>query len=297
MPRQNTASGWLPRGFPSWPRELEQQLHVSIEAAYIELQAQLQHLVREYFIEAEKAPHFAPEFFYESFLGYAVSTYDAYARALCQLPLESGGFEVFLAGDLQIHICEGIAGWQRRGDWQRALEEAWRQFEHPRHRSLNQHAIMIADALEGPVSLYRHKFIEQLTKRLARRVRVWRLEWNKQHSQDVGEWHPEGPVVAEGERQPMPPVTQDDLGRQRRFKVDAFLAKCNQNSRRKFIRSHIWKAAGHSSPRQFQYWQAGNDRIRGAPHGASQADDLIFRRILSLSCSEWEGLQQKKKPQ
>jgi hypothetical protein len=289
MPHANAAL-WVPEGISRWPQEVRHRLDVSLDAAYIELQAQLQRRLQEYFPEAEEAHCFSPEFFWEPFFDYAVSTYDAYADELCGLPLALKRLELLLAWDLPIHVSESTAAWQERGDWQHGLEEAWLQFEHPRHRSLHEHAMKIAGAFGGPISPYWHKFIETVAKRLAKRARVWQLEWKNRHPQETGGRASQELATAVEERQPMTPVMGEDLGRQRRSKADVFLAECNRHSRVKFTRTHIWKAAGHTSPRQFQYWQNGKDRIPGAKHGATHADALNFRRILSLSCSEFENI-------
>ena len=45
--------------------------------------------------------------------------------------------------------------------------------------------------------------------------------------------------------------------------VNDFLLRCLQETQHKLLKKHIWSAVGHRSPRQFQYWQAGDDRSRG----------------------------------
>ena len=75
-----------------------------------------------------------------------------------------------------------------------------------------------------------------------------------------------------------------------RFKtVDAFLDQCNQESADGFKvqRTHIWRAAGHSSPQQFQRWQRRNDH-------ATHEDERNFGRILSMSPGEFISLLKKK---
>jgi hypothetical protein len=76
----------------------------------------------------------------------------------------------------------------------------------------------------------------------------------------------------------------------RREAVDAFIAKCNRETPLRVTKTHIWRAAGHAKPRQFQYWQAGQDRLPGASRGATESDDRNFRRIISLAPTEFVAL-------
>jgi len=85
-------------------------------------------------------------------------------------------------------------------------------------------------------------------------------------------------------------ATNSDKGTNtnRRAMVDAFLEKCNQVASFKIIRKHVWQAAGHKQPRQFQYWQAGD-------HRATLTDDQNFRRILSMNRADFIALLKKKR--
>ena len=71
--------------------------------------------------------------------------------------------------------------------------------------------------------------------------------------------------------------------------VEAFLLHCDQSGVAgiKLIKKHIWLAAGHHNPRQFQYWQAGSDR-------ATAQDDRNFRRILAMNPGDFVGLLKQK---
>jgi hypothetical protein len=75
----------------------------------------------------------------------------------------------------------------------------------------------------------------------------------------------------------------------RRAAVDAFLLECNKQSAAgsKVVKKHIWLAAGHTRPRQFQYWQSGSDE-------ATDQDDRNFRRFISMPPGEFLGLLKKK---
>ena len=79
----------------------------------------------------------------------------------------------------------------------------------------------------------------------------------------------------------------------RRAEVDRFLRKCNLESRSEVRREHIWRAVGHKHPRQFGYWQAGQDRLPGTIHGATKADDQNFRRILAMDPARFVALLKK----
>jgi hypothetical protein len=83
--------------------------------------------------------------------------------------------------------------------------------------------------------------------------------------------------------------------RNRTMLVDKFLEKCNAAGEGpKVKKTHIWKAVGHTTARQFQYWQAGDDRHSGGTRGATEEDDRNFRRILAMSPADFRALFQKK---
>ena len=69
--------------------------------------------------------------------------------------------------------------------------------------------------------------------------------------------------------------------------VDAFLLNCTQQTPLTANRSHIWRAVGHTTARQFQYWQAGSDR-------ATTEDDRNFRRILGMKPAAFVALLKDK---
>lgn len=79
--------------------------------------------------------------------------------------------------------------------------------------------------------------------------------------------------------------------------IDAFLAKCNADlgAEPRIIKKHIWQAAGHTHPRQFQYWQAGEDRAPENNRGATEQDERNFRRILNMSPEDFRVLLRKMK--
>ena len=74
----------------------------------------------------------------------------------------------------------------------------------------------------------------------------------------------------------------------RRAAVDSFLSSCEQETQLKVRKKYIWLAAGHKTARQFQYWQAGNNR-------ATRQDDQNFRRILAMNPSDFLSLLKNKR--
>ena len=92
-------------------------------------------------------------------------------------------------------------------------------------------------------------------------------------------------------RQPMSPTGK---AVDRRGLIDTFLARCRQETQLKVNRTHIWRAVGHSSPRQFEYWQAGQDRTPGSNRGATAQDDQNFSRILAMNPADFETLLKKQ---
>jgi hypothetical protein len=83
-------------------------------------------------------------------------------------------------------------------------------------------------------------------------------------------------------------------GEDRRAVVDGFLLQCKQETPLKATRTHIWRAVGHTRPRQFQYWQAGQGRLPGTSRGATEEDDRNFRRILAMEPEDFVALLKKK---
>ena len=80
----------------------------------------------------------------------------------------------------------------------------------------------------------------------------------------------------------------------RRAAVDAFLSRCQQDLPSKITRQHISRAAGHTTPRQFQFWQAGKDRLPGTTRGATTTDERNFRRLLNMNPVEFLALLKRK---
>jgi hypothetical protein len=83
------------------------------------------------------------------------------------------------------------------------------------------------------------------------------------------------------------PAHPDSDATDRRRTVDAFLLTCKEETALKAIRAHIWRAADHRSGRQFQYWQACDQK-------ATAQDDQNFRRILAMKPTDFEALLRKK---
>jgi hypothetical protein len=87
-----------------------------------------------------------------------------------------------------------------------------------------------------------------------------------------------------------------DTATDRRAMVDAFLRKCEHEAQFKAIRKDIWRVGHYKWPRQFQYWQTGQDRRPGERRGASKQDDQSFRRILAMEPAEFVAAAKKNRP-
>jgi hypothetical protein len=73
----------------------------------------------------------------------------------------------------------------------------------------------------------------------------------------------------------------------RRAAIDKFLLNCKQETSLKATRTQIWRAAGHSAARQFQFWQASDPK-------ATAQDNQNFRRILAMTPTAFEALLKNK---
>ena len=106
---------------------------------------------------------------------------------------------------------------------------------------------------------------------------------------------PEGSEPELGaEEEPAGQIPADRSTADRRTLVEAFLRKCAQEIPLKVTRTHIWRAVGHTKPRQFQYWQSGQDRLPGTTRGATEEDDRNFRRVLAMAPADFAELLKKK---
>ena len=87
------------------------------------------------------------------------------------------------------------------------------------------------------------------------------------------------------------------LAEQRQAAIKNFLVCCQRDTGVRISKKHIWLAASHKQPRQFQYWQAGQDRISGdrGTRGATEEDDRNFRRILQMVPAAFVALLRKQK--
>jgi len=82
-------------------------------------------------------------------------------------------------------------------------------------------------------------------------------------------------------------LTIEDSESSRRATIDQFLEACSSIGPYKINRTHMWKAAGHTQARQFQHWQAADGH-------ATDADEVNFRRILSMQPAEFVTLLKRK---
>lgn len=70
--------------------------------------------------------------------------------------------------------------------------------------------------------------------------------------------------------------------------VNAFLQQCNQLSATRIWKKHIWLLVGHSKGRQFEYWQACNDKK------ATAEDRTNFSRVIKMKPEQFlAALRQK----
>jgi|SRR5579884_2263587 len=77
------------------------------------------------------------------------------------------------------------------------------------------------------------------------------------------------------------------IGEKRREQIDTFLKNCNAVSSRRISRSHIWRMTGHSTARQFEYWQSANKK-------ASPADNRNFLRVLQMAPQDFLAALKRK---
>jgi hypothetical protein len=81
--------------------------------------------------------------------------------------------------------------------------------------------------------------------------------------------------------------TANGRGNGMRAAVDAFILKCKQEVSLKVNRKHIWRAVGHTTARQFQFWQASDAK-------ATAQDNQNFGRILAMNPTDFQALLKKK---
>ena len=86
---------------------------------------------------------------------------------------------------------------------------------------------------------------------------------------------------------PMPTELTVNGGNGTRAAVDAFILKCKTELSVRVNRKHIWRAVGHTTARQFQFWQASDPK-------ATAQDTQNFRRILAMNPTDFEALLKKK---
>jgi hypothetical protein len=110
-----------------------------------------------------------------------------------------------------------------------------------------------------------------------------------EHRLRPSEPHPAATVRVHDSAPPFPREA-DPTGR--RALVGTFLANCRPETSVKVLKKHLWLAVRHKTSRQFEYWQAGVDRVPGSKssRGANRQDDRNFRRILAMKPEEFVDL-------
>ena len=90
---------------------------------------------------------------------------------------------------------------------------------------------------------------------------------------------------------------ESDTAAQRAAMVEQFQRMCKETIPVRITKKHIWRSAGHTTSRQFQYWLAGEDRVPGSrsTRGATAEDKRNFRRILTMKPGEFYSLLQEKR--
>ena len=73
----------------------------------------------------------------------------------------------------------------------------------------------------------------------------------------------------------------------KREMVDAFILRCKKGLSVRVSRKSIWRAVGHTTARQFQFWQASHRK-------ATAQDDQNFQRILAMNPTEFEAVLKKR---
>ena len=84
------------------------------------------------------------------------------------------------------------------------------------------------------------------------------------------------------------PASETNLTRNRKEQVDSFLQSCNALLETKLSRKHLWRGAGHTTDRQFQFWQANDPK-------ATLQDDQNFSRLLAMKPEDFVQLLRRKK--
>jgi hypothetical protein len=128
-----------------------------------------------------------PFIFYDAFLRYGTTLYDASAEAALATPIRYSKYKAWVDEELKQEICKWVAPLRSRrprdrssvaqkpSEWQRWMAASWETFDHPRHLELSVRAAELVDALEGRGGDgYCHsRFTEALYKTLSRRTPVW----------------------------------------------------------------------------------------------------------------------------
>ncbi len=142
---------------------------------------------------------------------------------------------------------------------------------------LNSYANQWIELVSRDAHTPRHILVAQLQvlrNQLGGRVHYWKAEARK--------YRAEQEAYKSGSDDPAPTAVPYDFAGQdletsegRRRAIDAFLEECNRTQSCVILRTHIWKAIGHSHGRGFEHWQAMSGKATGAA-------DLNIRRILMM---------------
>jgi hypothetical protein len=120
------------------------------------------------------------------------------------------------------------------------------------------------------------------------------LEFFYPEEKEEAEWDRTSAKHALGRDASTPEIEKDqknseDCKSLRLAQVATFLQACNKISRQRIYKRHLWRSAGHSKGRQFEYWQECNEKK------ATDEDRRNFNRILSMDPAKFIALLKQQK--
>ncbi|MGI8989559.1 MAG: hypothetical protein ACR2I2_08245 [Bryobacteraceae bacterium] len=281
--------------------------------ALVKLSEQLNETWKRVLPPEARFPRETCEGFFEPFAQFGVALYDAYAEELLDSNPSQEQYLQALNFDLKTLVCNRIYPYQEnpirtvqdardadaRGElpdeWTVRMGEAWRLFEHPRHSATYERVSREFIDVYGYMPELWGRLIDRIHNAISRRTIHWlSVHVERAAALETGEAS-QGTIIAKLPEQSLVRMEAETAvsetnggGADRRAAVDSFILRCKQETTLKATRKHIWSAAGHKSPRQFQFWQASDPK-------ATAQDDQNFRRITTMSPTDFEALLKKKR--
>jgi hypothetical protein len=240
-----------------------------------------------------------PSNFFPPFVKYGVAQYEARAAVFLELHPTLWVYQAWLNFALKTSIVDELAPYRSAEDratpaiarqlseWQVHMGQTWRLSGCSSSPDPASEARRLIDAMEDD---HWSSFVDALLTAISRRTLPLMARALK-------ELDPSKQTPVSTSEQPMPPPTKNITKELRRVAVDEFLHRCHEDTGLRANRKHIWSAAGHGTPRQFQYWQSGVDRTPGVKgtRGATEEDDRNFQRILAMEPKAFVELLTKKR--